>query len=123
MISFDSAPSGLIMVGDKVLTNDQYNDMFGKGTGARAAVAMGPGREGRKYLWQNNQLFYDFDNVGDGVKMKVRNTLFKLKKKLDGCIDFQERSSSDRVIIKDGHRCSASLGYKYVYEAEHSLWC
>ena len=110
----NSAPSGLITMSDMILTTEQYNDMYGHGVGAdgvRAAVAMSPGMKDRMYRWPNNKLFYDLKNVDYSVKTKVRKTLYKLEKKLGGCINFQERSSGDRVRIRNGGGCSASLGY------------
>ena len=99
---------------DMILTTEQYNDMYGVGDGVRAAVAMSTGLKDKKYRWPNNQLFYDLNNVDYSVKTKVRNTLYKLEKKLHGCIDFQERSFGDRARIVNGQGCSASLGCKYV---------
>eukprot|EP00092_Neocalanus_flemingeri_P090032 GFUD01114014.1.p1 GENE.GFUD01114014.1~~GFUD01114014.1.p1 ORF type:complete len:282 (+),score=50.92 GFUD01114014.1:35-880(+) len=131
------APSGLITIGDMILTGEQYLELYvagtdasdgdgagdaGDGDGVQAIeqsdynlIAFSPGIIDGEYRWPNNQVSFRFENVDNYVKNLVEQTLEHLKKKLDGCIDFQEQLTSkpqdNTVNIKTARNSYSTLGY------------
>eukprot|EP00092_Neocalanus_flemingeri_P090031 GFUD01114013.1.p1 GENE.GFUD01114013.1~~GFUD01114013.1.p1 ORF type:complete len:282 (+),score=59.87 GFUD01114013.1:35-880(+) len=131
------APSGLITIGDMILTGEQYQELYVAGTDASDGdgagdagdgdvvqaiektdynlLAFSPGIIDREYQWPNNQVSYRFENVDDSVKTLFEKTLEQLKKKLDGCIDFKEQLTSkpqdNKINIKQARTSYSTLGY------------
>eukprot|EP00092_Neocalanus_flemingeri_P019839 GFUD01021490.1.p1 GENE.GFUD01021490.1~~GFUD01021490.1.p1 ORF type:complete len:277 (+),score=37.78 GFUD01021490.1:23-832(+) len=126
------APSGLITIGDMILTSEQHHDLYGAGGGGGDGagdgagelsesnlLAISPGMRDRRSLWPNKKVFYHFENVKYSVKTRVRQTLKQLTKKLDWCIGFEEKKYMEPGVIKIIPRkknCFSTLGYSAYYQ-------
>eukprot|EP00092_Neocalanus_flemingeri_P031468 GFUD01034175.1.p1 GENE.GFUD01034175.1~~GFUD01034175.1.p1 ORF type:complete len:301 (+),score=46.39 GFUD01034175.1:53-904(+) len=149
------APSGLITIGDMILTSEQHHDLYGAGDGGGDGagngdgdgaggkdgdgagdgagelsesnlLAISPGMRDKRYLWPNKKVFYHFENVKYSVKTRVRQTLKQLTKKLDWCIEFEEKKDMEQGVIKIIPRkknCSSTLGYSSYMRMKFSTRC
>merc|ERR1711973_870453 len=78
------------------------------------------GRRDERYRWPERTLNYDLSQVVDPEnKTLIINTLNQLQNKFDGCVEFREASTGNRMVVVDGDGCYSSVGFNKHFERQN----